>query len=542
MLFYTYLFVFWFLPCCVGCYYLLLKFGQPRLALLSLIGFSLLFYGWWNPHYLWVLIGSICLNYLLSKLLMFTQEKKPPLALILVALGVMGNLVVLAHYKYWCLLGGDGSCQSIALPLAISFFTFQQIEFLLDTWNGKIGPQSFASYFLFVSFFPHLIAGPITRHSEMMPQFERPSGRVLANLSIGITIFAIGLSKKVFFADSVANFTAPPFESAANGYAVPLLPAWLAVIGFTLQLYFDFSGYSDMAIGISRMFGIKLPLNFNSPFKATNIVDFWQRWHLTLTRYITIHLYNPMVVSLARVQDVPNRAGSFWGLCAGMAVPTLVVMTIAGIWHGAGSQFVVFGLMHGCLLAGYQMFRWMGRRWYWVESIRKILPDKLCVAATFLLVAVSFVFFKATSIDAAAIILKGMMGFVFVPDPSSLADHQGILKHLALRLGQEDLRPIIINLTYGYGELLILPVCLAILWLAPNTQQIMGRYMNDPVAKPDPEGSVPVHYSVPPTSGALNDIAIWQPTRMVALVVTALVVTALMKANYRSAVFLYFQF
>ena len=528
MLFYTYIFVFWFLPCCIGSYYLLVRFGRPHLAFLSLILFSLLFYGWWNPHYLWILIASICSNYLLGRLLILTQGKNPFFAQALFAIGVMGNLAVLTHYKYSCLLGEGISCSSVVLPLAISFFTFQQIEYLLDAWKGRIGRHGFVNYFLFVVFFPHLIAGPITRHNEMMPQFELPSSRTLENLSIGITIFTIGLVKKVFLADSLAPFTTAFFESAASGHPVALLPAWMAAIGFTVQLYFDFSGYSDMAIGISRMFGIKLPLNFNSPFQSRNIAEFWQRWHLTLTRYVKAHIYIPLG---------GNRCGKLRHY-----LNLMIAMLLVGVWHGAGSQFAIFGVMHGCLLVGYQIFRDFSQRWQWVESMRRLLPNGLCVAVTFFFVAVSFVFFKAASIGAAVAILKGMVGFASVLDFSSLGEHQGGLQSLALRLGQEDLRVVVIHLTYGYSELLIFPICLAIVWLAPNTQQIMERYMNDLVAKSEPEGSAPVQYVVPFVRGGLNRLLVWQPTRMMAVVVAILMVSALMKANYRSAIFLYFQF
>ena len=510
MLFHSYLFTLCFLPISLLCYYLLRKLNQPALAMWSLIGFSLFFYGWWNANFIWLLIGSTIANYLLSRLLLASRTVNPSVALAVLVLGIGGNLAVLAHYKYWCLLGASGACQSVILPLAISFFTFQQIEFLLDTWNGRMAAQKFLPYALFVTFFPHLIAGPITRHSEMMPQFERPSSEVTANLSIGLTIFAIGLGKKAFLADPLALLVEPAFLSAGQGNAVPFLPAWLAAVGFTLQLYFDFSGYSDMAIGIGRMFGIKLPLNFNSPFKAVNIVDFWQRWHLTLTRYINAHLYNPMAVGLARWTT--GDPGSFRNLMIVMAVPTVVVMTIAGIWHGAGSQFVVFGAMHGVMLASYHAFRLGTRRWPRLERLRQALPTWLCVAATFYFVVVSFVFFKAPSIDAAFAILKGMSGFSWGPVAPEIASQIGFLRRFALLLGQDDLRPLVHNFSTGYFELLLLvPVCLLILWFTPNTQQIMASHLNTPMPIPG-ETRPPVQYSTRPLGGRWGVLATWQPT------------------------------
>ncbi len=541
MLFYTYLFVFWFVPCCALSYYLFLRFGQTRLAVISLIGWSLFFYGWWNPRFLWILVGSICVNFFLSQLLLLARERRPGVATAVLIAGILGNIGLLVHYKYWCLWGGTVSCQSVVLPLAISFFTFQQIEFLIDTWNGKIGAQNFVSYCLFVTFFPHLIAGPITRHSEMMPQFERPPSRIAENIGIGATIFAIGLAKKVFLADAMAVFAETPFAAAAAGQNVSLLPAWLAAIGFTLQLYFDFSGYSDMAIGIGRMFGIKLPLNFNSPLKARNIVEFWQRWHLTLTRYVNTHLYNPVVTWMVRRRP-PEQAGTFRDLVGTMVIPTVVVMTIMGIWHGAGMQFVVFGAMHGTLLAGYHVFRWTAKRWAPLDAMRKGMPDWFAVCLTFLLVVVSFVFFKSASIEAAWIILKGMSGAVLAHDIADAAQTGSFIRWLALLVGQDELRPVIINLAYGYFELLYVPVGLALVWLAPNTQQIMSEYMNNRIDNQSADAPEPVRYVIQKIDGSLAKMLVWRPSAYLAILVSAVVVFALMKANYRSAVFLYFQF
>lgn len=539
MLFPTYLFAFFFLPVCLVCYYLLRFLGRPRLAILSLIGFSLFFYAWWNPGYLWILIGSILANYLLSRALIAARGSRPALTTGILVAGVIGNLAVLAHYKYWCLLGGDGACQNVVLPLAISFFTFQQIEFLIDTWNGRISAQPFTTYSLFVTFFLHLIAGPITRHSEMMPQFERPNDSVAANLSIGLTIFAIGLGKKVFLADSIGIFTDPLFASAASGNALPLLPAWIAAVGFTLQLYFDFSGYSDMAIGVGRMFGIKLPLNFNSPFKARNIVDFWQRWHLTLTRYINAHLYGPIAASVAR--RLTSKPNSFSYLMCVMAAPTILVMTIAGIWHGAGLQYVVFGAMHGVLLAAYQTFRWGTRRWRRLETFRQSLPAWLCVAVTFGFVVISFVFFKAGSVDAALTILKGMAGLTWAPAAPEILAQLSPLKRIALLIGQEELRNIVIHLTYGYFELLVIPVGLAIAWFAPNMQEFLSAHLSYQ-AEPDGKAASPVVYKVPPAKGRFDLLWVWRPNVIMASLTAGLVISALMKANYQSAAFLYFQF
>ena len=542
MLFYSYLFVLCFLPCCLLCNYAFRKLRQPRLAIWSLIAFSLLYYGWWNPSFLWILTGSIVVNYLLSRALFAVRDVQPKLARSILIAGVIGNLAVLARYKYWCLLDGPLACRSVALPLAISFFTFQQIEFLLDTANGKVGAQKFSTYSLFVTFFPHLIAGPITRHSELMPQFERPSHSGAANFSIGVTIFVIGLCKKVFLADRLAILAAPSFLSAANGDHVSFALAWLGAASFTLQLYFDFSGYSDMAIGISRMLGIKLPLNFNSPFKAVNIVDFWQRWHLTLTRYVNAHLYNPIVANLARRST--GKPDSFRNVMIVMAAPTAIIMTIVGIWHGAGAQFAVFGLMHGVLLAGYQTFRWGTRHWPTLETVRRYLPRWLCVAATFGLVVISFVFFKASSIGAALSILTGMSGVVWTPIISDNIDHLDWLTRLTLTLGREDLRNFVVQLQHGYWELLIVPTSLMIIWFAPNTQQILATYLNDGAELSRAENCPPVQYSIQPLKGRLWSLGLtsWRPSVTMAILTVFLLILALQKANYYGTAFLYFRF
>ncbi len=448
---------------------------------------------------------------------------------------------MLGHYKYSCLTGSPGSCGQVVLPLAISFFTFQQIEFLLDTYHKKIAAQPFLNYCLFVTFFPHLIAGPITRHSEMMPQFGRAHGSVVENFSIGITIFAFGLSKKVFLADPLGAFALPIFASANAGEAVQFLPAWLAAVGFSLQLYFDFSGYSDMAIGISRMFGIRLPLNFDSPFKATNIVDFWKRWHLTLTRYINTHLYNPIVIYIARrLSDQESiKANSAVSILARMAIPTILVMTIAGIWHGAGIQFALFGFMHGFLLAAYNFWCWGEKRFSTLASIRRSVPNWSSVFFTFLFVVTSFVFFKASSIASALLILKGMLG-VTLNVPAFDGHMLSFIRQFTWAAGQGQLQPIVIQMEYGYFEMLIVPVALLVAWQFPNTQQIVGNHLN---TEDDQSTWIcPVIYSLPRRQGFFQHAAKWAPSLRASLLVSLLLIGGLAKANYHSAEFLYFQF
>jgi len=305
MLFNSFLFLLVFLPIALGVHYAL-GAVRPRLAALWLCVASIVFYGWWNPQFVILLSGSIVFNYLVS-LVILSLAKRPKLQLLATALGVAADLLLLVHYKYFAAMVnfvGEmgfnvGPMDALILPLGISFFTFTQIGYLLDCRAGVVNDRSPLSYVLFVTFFPHLIAGPILHHKEMMPQFsKRETYRFQAdNLSVGGMLFVIGLAKKVLLADTIAPYADAGFASTGE---VQFWGAWATALSYALQLYFDFSGYSDMALGLARMFGIRFPLNFNSPYKATSVIDFWARWHMTLTRYITAYLYYPVAMAVTR--------------------------------------------------------------------------------------------------------------------------------------------------------------------------------------------------------------------------------------------------
>ena len=360
MLFNSPAFLVFFLPIVLAGFFALAGTKRHRLAGVWLVGASLFFYGWWNANYLLLLIASILFNYLLGGWLMRRPSKW------LLAFGIAANVLLLGYYKYTGFLietidrlsGLDWAIPSIALPLAISFFTFQQIAFLLDAHDGAVNDHDFVNYCLFITFFPHLIAGPITHHREMFPQFSDPDvfRPRLQNLAVGSTLFLIGLFKKVVIADSMGEFARPVFAAAAMGTPPSFLEAWSGALSYAFQIYFDFSGYTDMAIGLGVMFGISLPPNFDSPFKARNIIEFWSRWHMTLTRFVTAYIYNPIVIRLTRWRArkglaLPKRGratpGAFVAL---IAFPTILSMLIIGMWHGAGWQFGVFGLLHGIFL------------------------------------------------------------------------------------------------------------------------------------------------------------------------------------------------
>ncbi|MEE7547674.1 MBOAT family protein, partial [Xanthomonas sp. Kuri4-1] len=318
MLFNSFLFLMAFLPIALAVHYAA-GAVSPRLAALWLCLASLVFYGWWNPQFVVLLAGSIAFNYLAS-LAILALAGRPRLQGLVTALGVAIDLLLLFHYKYLAALVnflGElglpvGPMDGLLLPLGISFFTFTQIGYLLDCRAGVVNDRSPLSYVLFVTFFPHLIAGPILHHKEMMPQFsQRANYRFRAeNLSIGGTLFLIGLAKKVLLADGIA-----PYADA--GFAAPgelqFWGAWATTTSYALQLYFDFSGYSDMALGLAKMFGIRFPLNFNSPYKATSIIDFWSRWHMTLTRYITAYLYYPVALAVSRWRSRHGRPAGVAG-------------------------------------------------------------------------------------------------------------------------------------------------------------------------------------------------------------------------------------
>lgn len=396
MLFNSFAFFLLFLPLTLVGYFLLGRTARV-VAMGWLLAASLVFYAWWAPVYLALLVPSIAFNYAMGRVLYAggTRHLSGKSALIF-AIGA--NLVVLAFFKYADFLvgsfngvfGGQIPLPGITLPIGISFFTFTQIAFLVDCYKRDASEFNPVYYGLFVTYYPHLIAGPILHHKEMMPQFAsadalRPSADRFVQ---GGTLFLIGLAKKVILADGVAQFVAPVFDGDGTG-TLTAAEAWGGALAYTLQLYFDFSAYSDMAVGLSRMIGIELPLNFNSPYKATSIVDFWRRWHMTLSRFLRDYLYIPLG---------GNRKGE-----ARRYLNLIVTMLLGGLWHGANWTFVLWGGLHGLYLAINHLWRdTLGRR--------IAVPTWLGWLLTFLAVVVAWVFFRAESFDRALLILGGMAG------------------------------------------------------------------------------------------------------------------------------------
>ncbi|MDB4224865.1 MBOAT family protein [Granulosicoccus sp.] len=394
MLFNSYIFMCVFLPIVIVGFYFLRGRGHGTACLIWLCTSSLFFYGWWNPAYIILIVGSILTNYLLAQWMFNTQIEHWKRRIFYLSL--LFNLGLLGFFKYADFIlqnvnlvtAAELPLLNLVLPLAISFFTLQQIAYQIDAYQGLVKEHSFLKYSLFVSFFPQLIAGPIVQHKAVMPQFNFEGGKYFddKNLCIGIFIFCIGLFKKVCIADNLAIFATAGFENTAD---LTLIDSWISSLSYTFQLYFDFSGYTDMAIGAATVFNVHLPVNFKSPYKASNLIDFWQRWHITLTSFITSYVYTPLVRCFSKITF------------GKMMFVTFVTMAIAGVWHGAAWTFVLFGVMHGVGLVVNH---------FWKKGKRK-LPLLIAWFITFNYVNLTFVVFRASSIESAGQVVGAMFGF-----------------------------------------------------------------------------------------------------------------------------------
>ena len=455
--------------------------GFHRAAILWLTCVSLFFYGWWNISYVPLLLCSVSFNFLIGEILRGDGSRG------WLSVGVAGNVLLLGYYKYSGFLGQvisdvaglSWTVPAVILPLAISFFTFQQIAYLVDCRAGLVKESSFLNYAAFVTFFPHLIAGPITHHKEIIPQLQsmrifRPQPLLLA---LGATIFLVGLFKKVAIADFLARFANPVFEAAANNQPLTAINSWIGAFAYTLQLYFDFSGYSDMAIGAGLLFGIHLPQNFSSPLRSANIVEFWQRWHMTLTRFITSYIYNPIVFSWSRwrvrqklplVQPGRTTLGAFVSL---ILVPVMLSMSISGIWHGAGYQFVLFGALHGAYIVIYHSWREIKLR-MWPAGSLKFPPGRpLAIGLTLVCVVLSMVLFRSVSATAAFHMFSCMFGANGIVVPQGVANLPVIgtlVNVLELKVGKQ-------MFLYSDPLMLIGPL-LVLVMIAPNIYELMGDY------------------------------------------------------------------
>ena len=517
MLFNSYGFIFLYLPIVLLGFFQLARishqFASAWLALASLF-----FYGYWNPAYIGLLLGSIIGNYSFGWWIAkagvqgHASRKKH-----LLITSIAANLLLLGYYKYAnfflgsidTLAGTHWSAEGIILPLGISFFTFTQIAFLVDTYQGKVKEYNFVHYLLFVTYFPHLIAGPILHHKEMMPQFAHASTYRFSyeNMAVGASIFFIGLFKKVIIADGIAYYVDPVFGAPAAGIHLTFVEAWGGALCFGLQLYFDFSGYSDMAIGLSRMFGVTLPLNFHSPYKAVNIIDFWRRWHMTLSRFLRDYLYIPLG---------GNRKGK-----ARRHINLMATMLLGGLWHGAGWTFVIWGGLHGLYLV-------INHGWHAVR--RKLGQDPnqplsrpvhmASVLLTFMAVTVAWVFFKADTFQHALAIVHAMLGGNGLALPDSWFAR---LPAIHTWLAQYGIFAPSNGLATS-GMMNWIWILLLVVWLAPNTQTIMQSFK--------PALNVP---ELPATRLR------WRPNLVSAILIWILAFSALINLSQVST-FLYFQF
>ena len=502
MLFNSFEFLFLYFPLTLAGYYLLGRRSETAAAA-WLAAMSLAFYGWWDVRYLPLLCASIIFNFWAGTAI---AQAEGSLRNRLLAGAIAADLLLLGYFKYAdffiasanLALGRQWELLHVVLPIGISFFTFTQIAFLVDTWQGKVREYRFIHYVLFVTYFPHLIAGPILHHKEMMPQFARretyrPDWN---NFALGTTLFVFGLAKKVLLADNFTPYVSPVFDAED---APRLVEAWGAALAYTFQLYFDFSGYSDMALGLAKIFGVDLPINFNSPYKAASITDFWRRWHMTLSRFLRDYLYIPLG---------GNRQGP-----VARYRNLLLTMLLGGLWHGAGWTFVVWGALHGAYLA-------INHAW---TGLRERLPGGAALGSNtayllaarllcFVGVVFAWVFFRATSIDQALAISAGMLGLNGVGVPGALAEAMRSWG-LAVTAGTGRFQ--------GAEQATWLLLGSAVCWLLPNSMEVLA----------------------PAAAGrrSWTRHLAWRYTPLTAVLLAAVALACLANLN-RVSEFLYFQF
>lgn len=532
MLFNSYSFLLGFLPVTAIGFFWLAGISH-RLAATWLAIASVFFYGWWNPAYVALLGLSIVYNYAFGILISraFSEGNAVRRRLFLIV-AVAGNLLLLGYYKYANFFiqtaneisGTQWGLGEILLPLGISFFTFTQIAFLADAYKGKAKEYDFIHYLLFVTYFPHLIAGPVLHHKEMMPQFAQPETYRLSyeNLAVGMTIFSIGLFKKTILADGIAVYASPVFSASEAGTPLTFFESWGGVLAYTLQLYFDFSGYSDMAIGLSRLFGIVLPLNFDSPYKAVNIIDFWRRWHMTLSRFLRDYLY----IALGGNRKGTVRRYANLG----------ITMVLGGLWHGAGWTFVIWGALHGTYLVANHAWHGLRRALGHDLSESSAFGRAIARMVTLLAVIVGWVFFRSSSTDGALRMLGAMTGANGIAIPEAIARSIGPIHQWLERAGVE--------VYLGGGSQFALTylwvgTLLTIALFAPNTQELMRKF------RPG------LHVGSLSTAGfseraareALGEPRIleWRPTRFWSLAIAIALACGLLSLT-RISEFLYFQF
>jgi alginate O-acetyltransferase complex protein AlgI len=518
MLFNSWMFIGVFLPITLLGYSISIK-KIPNYANLFLVLSSLIFYSYWDIRFTILFLISIMFNYGIGYVLIkFNNSISIFNRKDFLIFGLVVNLCSIIYFKYSNFFienynytfNADIPIITIVLPLAISFYTFQQIAFLVDAYRNKIKQIKFSDYMLFVSFFPQLIAGPIVHHKEMIKQFTSKIEKNInyKNISIGITIFAIGLFKKVVIADNLSFYVNEIYSVSDNGITITFIESWAATLAYTLQIYYDFSGYSDMAIGLANMFAIKLPLNFNSPYKANNIIEFWRRWHITLSRFLKEYLYIPLG---------GNKNGKFR-----RHLNLLITMFLGGLWHGAGYNFIIWGTLHGVYLI-------INHSWITInKSVQIIIPQFISSFLTIFGVIIAWVFFRSETTVGAVKLLKSMFGFNGVQLPVDLFHKLENLVPLFNVLGVTGDGIYVLSLgSWAIGIPLIFVIFL-FTFILPNTNDIMKNYT--PTINSDLE------------IVSKNSCSIyWRPTIGWAIIISFLASIGIMSLNQVSE-FLYFQF
>lgn len=526
MLFNSYLFLFAFLPI-VFIGFLFLRQKAPVWPICWIVLASLFYYGWWKAEFLLLLIGSITINLIFGKIII-NGKLSASFARLVLTLGIIFNLGVLIYFKYAGFFVTNFNelfktglpSPTILLPIGISFITFQKIAFLVDAYRGEVRDFSILNYIFFVTFFPQLIAGPIVHHAEIMPQLaEAPRRNINHDFAIGMSIFIVGLFKKVIIADSLAVYADAGYAMVQAGNPLNTASAWITVICYAFQLYFDFSGYSDMAIGFGRMFGIRLPLNFHSPYKAHSIIDFWRRWHITLSRFLRDYLYIPLG---------GNRLGS-----ARRYTNLAIVMLLGGLWHGANWTFAIWGGIHGSLLVlnhAWRKLPFVHHRFYNSSAMRMVT-----IGVTFFLVTLAWVPFRAETISQAHTMFTYLFSFTHGPMGSgSFKDAWFAQFHHVTNFSDwfkpRELWPTVLTPDYLATTAkpvgLILFITALVIFTLPNTAQLFSRF--DPVVS----GKELIRNA----NGALLKL-----NGRVAFVLALMFVLSILKLSHVSP-FLYFQF
>ena len=503
MFFTSYQFILGFLPLTFTGFVLAHRWGGWNWAINFLGAASLAYYGMFGIPLLFILLGSIFFNYTMGNVISSIRDR-PALSRNALLLGIGANLCMLGYLKYTNffvdvanqVVGVSFVHHDLLVPIGVSFFTFIQIGYLIDAYNGQLVAHNFGRYVVFSAFFPCVTAGPLVLQREMMEQMENPGHRAfdLRRLVVGLTMFGMGLFKKVVLADSIAPYANQVFDGATHGSLLDPASAWIGALCYALQLYFDFSGYSDMAIGLGAIFGFKLPLNFDSPFKATNISDFWRRWHMTRTRFFTTYVYSGLAMTGMR-RGAKWRLGAVGRFMLAAAIPSIVTFMVAGIWHGSGWTYIIYGAMHGVAIASFLA---------WREFSNIKLPSVIGWAITMATVVSGLVMFRAADVSTAGTILADMWGFGSYPIDTTL---QGL------------------DVARACSMIVLLG---AITQLLPNTQQIL--HLDWPTSDEKPS-------SAELDAGLLA----WRPSFGPALVTAAIYTVALTSIGAGSN-FLYYKF